>query len=296
MSHGQKGEGFPGQRIVVLPRQVVAQAGQHPLLRGLRPTDAGYFPKAKGHLRQRPAGATETIFIYCPQGGGWCELDGRRHVVKAGELLVIPPGVPHRYGANENHPWTIHWFHAIGEDLPYYLNELGVTRRQPVIALGADARVLALFAEVYDILDQGYAPARLLYAAQVLAHLLGVMIWLRPGAAAKGTTDSRQRILHSVEYMKQHLEKPLRVAQLAAIANLSVSHYSALFTACTGYAPIDYFIRLRMHRACQLLDTTGSSVKEVAGALGYEDPLYFSRVFRSVNDLPPTEYRRTHKG
>jgi len=51
------------------------------------------------------------------------------------------------------------------------------------------------------------------------------------------------------------------------------------------------------HKSCQqLLDTTDSSVKEVAARLGYEDPLYFSRVFRTVNDRTPTEYRKLRKG
>lgn len=55
-------------------------------------------------------------------------------------------------------------------------------------------------------------------------------------------------------------------------------------------------MRLRMHRASQLLDTTPLSVKAVATALGYEDPLYFSRVFRSVNKVSPKAYRQMLKG
>ena len=59
---------------------------------------------------------------------------------------------------------------------------------------------------------------------------------------------------------------------------------------------MDYFNRLRMHQACQLLDTTSFSIKEIATRLGYQDPFYFSRAFRSVNKVAPTEYRRLHKG
>jgi AraC-like DNA-binding protein len=50
----------------------------------------------------------------------------------------------------------------------------------------------------------------------------------------------------------------------------------ALFKRLTGHAPIDFFIHLRMHRACVLLDSTWLRVKEVAAALGYDDPFYFS--------------------
>jgi AraC-like DNA-binding protein len=96
--------------------------------------------------------------------------------------------------------------------------------------------------------------------------------------------------------MKQHLNQTLKLDALSAVASLARSQYTALFKQQTGYAPIDYFIRLKMHRACQLLDTTQSSVKVIAASLGYEDPLYFSRVFRTVNETSPQAYRQKRKG
>jgi transcriptional regulator GlxA family with amidase domain len=107
--------------------------------------------------------------------------------------------------------------------------------------------------------------------------------------------DVTRKIERSVAYMKQHLNEPLQVAALAAQASISPSHYFVLFKRQTGYAPIDYFIRLKMQHARQLLDTTPSSVKEIAAALGYNDPFYFSRVFKSVNEIAPSEYRLKDK-
>jgi transcriptional regulator GlxA family with amidase domain len=99
------------------------------------------------------------------------------------------------------------------------------------------------------------------------------------------------KIEESIAYMAQNLNRPLQVSMLAALINVSPSHYFALFKRHTGRAPIDYFTRLRMERARCLLDTTTASVKEVAAALGYDDPFYFSRVFKSVNQLAPSNYR-----
>jgi len=117
MKWRQKHEGFKGQRIVVVPRPVLERAVQDPLLKGLLPTDAGYYPKAKGHTCAREHGAPETIFIYCAEGNGWCEIGGRRHEVTANQLLVVPARTPHVYGAARDIPWTIHWFHAVDRDL-----------------------------------------------------------------------------------------------------------------------------------------------------------------------------------
>lgn len=100
------------------------------------------------------------------------------------------------------------------------------------------------------------------------------------------------RISRSIAYMVEHLDQPLQVSTLAAQASVSPSHYFALFKRQMGAAPIDFFIRLRMNHARQLLDSTCSSVKEIAAVMGYEDPFYFSRVFKSVHRLAPAEYRR----
>jgi AraC-like DNA-binding protein len=113
------------------------------------------------------------------------------------------------------------------------------------------------------------------------------------GEVRKGFREEEinRKIEQTIAYMTQHLNKPLPVARLAALANISPSHFFALFKRHTGCAPIDYFIRLRMRRACDLLSTTSLSVKEVAGVLGYDDQFYFSRVFKSVNRVAPSEYR-----
>jgi AraC-like DNA-binding protein len=107
--------------------------------------------------------------------------------------------------------------------------------------------------------------------------------------------ETAQKINQSITYMRQHLDKPLQATVLAALVNISTSHYFALFKRHTGCAPIDYFTRLRMQCACRLLDSTSSSVKEIADALGYGDPFYFSRVFKSVNRVAPSEYRMRKK-
>ena len=121
---------------------------------------------------------------------------------------------------------------------------------------------------------------------------------VNPGEARRGLRDeeSDRKIEQTIAYMMEHLNQSLPVAKLAAVASMSPSHYTALFKRRTGCAPIDYFIRLRMRHARDLLMSTSLNVKEVAAALGYEDPFYFSRVFKSVNQVAPKDYRMMHKG
>jgi AraC-like DNA-binding protein len=69
-----------------------------------------------------------------------------------------------------------------------------------------------------------------------------------------------------------------------------------LFKQETGFPPIDYFLRMKIQRAGQLLDLTENSVKEISSSLGIDDPYYFSRLFKKINNCSPTEYRKRKKG
>jgi AraC-like DNA-binding protein len=115
----------------------------------------------------------------------------------------------------------------------------------------------------------------------------------KPGEEQGNNGESHvvRKIGQSISYMLQHLDQPLHVATLAAVVSFSPSHYSALFKRWMGCPPIDYFIHLRMRHACWLFDNTSLNVKEVAAALGYDDPFYFSRTFKAVNRVAPSEYR-----
>src|ERR1017187_6569469 len=103
--------------------------------------------------------------------------------------------------------------------------------------------------------------------------------------------EAARRIEVSLSYMLEHLDKPLRVSTLSALAGVSASYFFSLFKCATGYSPNDYFIRLRVRYACELLQETDLRVKEVAAVLGYGDQFYFSRVFKSVNGVAPSYYR-----
>ena len=112
-----------------------------------------------------------------------------------------------------------------------------------------------------------------------------------PALTRLADTGPEYRIQQCIAFMSQHLDQPLQVATLAAQASTSPSHFFLLFKRFTGSPPMDYFIRLRMQRACQLLARGRLPVKEVAAAVGYEDPFYFSRAFKCVHRVAPTEYR-----
>ena len=287
----EKGGGFVGQQRAMLSPEVAGIAARdRPLLRGLFAVGGGFFPRAVGHLRRRPEGAREAILIYCVKGAGWCDMAGRFQHVRAGDLLVVPPLTPHTYGAHPSTPWTIHWVHAVGENVALYLADLGVTPELPVLWMGEDLQLTALFNEVLRSLDRGSAYPNLLHASHTLGHLLALAVRHRHEGLAE-MPSSVAKVGQSIVYMSEHLDQPLRVGELAALVNVSPAHFAVLFREATGSSPRDYLHLLRLHRACQLLRGSTLSLKEIAAQLGYEDPFYFSRQFKSLQGVSPSEYR-----
>jgi len=103
---------------------------------------------------------------------------------------------------------------------------------------------------------------------------------------------SVHRLADSLDYMMNHLNQPIKIGKLSAMTGVSESRFFELFKMATGHTPLNWFIRARMSWAGRLLETSQLQVKEIAGQVGYEDPFYFSRLFKLVQGISPSDYRR----
>ncbi len=283
-------EGFPGQRLVVLPREVAARCRRLPVVRDLHVTDIGHFPAAAGHYVQRPKPRAETILIYCADGAGWCRMAGRRRRVTKGRALFIPEGVPHTYGADRRTPWSIYWVHFAGTRTADYRAALGVSVRRPLLHVPDTARVVEAFEEMAGHVHHGWTDASLLSLSTGLARFLGLLKVYQRALHPRGLR-AQEKVLESIRFMRENLGRPLSLRDLAARVYLSPSHYSALFRRQTNASPLKFFARLRMQRACALLDGTDLLVSQIGEGLGYGDPFYFSRAFARTMGLSPARYR-----
>ena len=286
-------DGFPGQRLHVLPTPLVEQASRRTPTSRLLVTDAGYFPHAAMHGRVRHQGAAQAIVILCADGAGWCELDGIGHGVGPDEMLIIPPGRPHRYYADAVRPWSIWWLHVTGADVDDLLGAIGLTVEQPTAPLLDPYLVFTLAGGICDSMARDETSASLTAAAGAAWNLLAQLAAERERRS--GTDDEPLRSVQ--DHLREHLSAPVRVPALAELAGFSTSHFSARFRAVTGFSVTEYVKRLRMARARQLLITSDHTVADIARAVGYPDPFYFSRQFTAVHGTCPRTYRaRVHEG
>ncbi|HEY5960170.1 MAG TPA: AraC family transcriptional regulator [Polyangiaceae bacterium] len=230
------------------------------------------------------------LLVFCTKGIGSCAVADRSLRLRSGSLLIVPDGAACRLTLDEQTPWSGDWYHVDGSMTAEYLHALNLETEPSVLELGHDTRVTELLSELREIVQDGHQANHLLHASSILQHLFTVLI-RRNREPRRETREASQRIAASIEFMKRNLARSLDVPQLSEQAKLSTSHYSALFKRQTGRSPAEYFTRLRMQSAAELLEETTLSIKEIARQLGYRDPLYFSRVFAGVHGIAPSEYR-----
>lgn len=282
-------QGFENQRLCVVPRPQVDAALSRPGTRKLTVTDAGYFPIARGHRLIREHGSPETILILCLSGSGSVHVDGERHVLTSSSWTTIPALTPHEYRASDDDPWTIWWIHVRGADAAELSGPM-LGAPQQVMRLRSVDRVVALFDELITLLEGRLSPAHLLAASGVAWSLL-TRLSADTMLPAEGSALER-----AIRYLESRIDGSIRVTELASMVGMSPSHLTALFRESTGGGPGAFHTSLKMARARTLLDQTSIPVSEVAAAVGYDDPLYFSRHFRRIHGVNPTAYRAQHKG
>jgi AraC family transcriptional regulator len=115
----------------------------------------------------------------------------------------------------------------------------------------------------------------------------------KPGANDKGLAAWQLRRV--VEYVDAHLPKRVDLAQLAALAGLSLAHFSRAFKASTGMAPYRWQLDARIRRAQALLIDTRASLDQVAEVTGFADAEHFGRTFRKLTGATPAAWRQDRK-
>ena len=291
----KKKEGFEGQKAIVLPHSVIRMLEKNPMTAPIHITDIGYYPRAQYHYRERQHGCKQHILIFCVGGKGWFKLNNRKYDVLPENFFLIPSGTPHSYGADYDEPWSIYWIHFKGSLSVHVSKKLaGINQIYPTKSDASDER-LQLFEEIYQTLDKGYSIDNLQYSSMCLWHFLSSFLFINH---FKNFLYEKEHdfIDQVIDFLKSNLSKNYKLKEISEEFGFSASHFSYLFRNRTGYAPLEYFSILKIQRACQYLDLTGLRIKEIAAALGYDDPYYFSRVFHKIMNMSPVDYRQKQKG
>ena len=285
-------EGFIGQAMLVLPpdrqRAILANA----LSKNFYATAIGYYPHASYHDRERPNGSDQYILLYCVGGKGWIRLNDTEYQLIPNTYIILPKNIPHHYGSSLKEPWSIYWLHFSGKQSDLLYSRYADSGEEGPQYIPYQENRIALFQQIIQALenDSGNAEMELTYLK--LLQFVGSFIYTDSASKESSIDDA---ITASVRFMKQNLQKNFSIQELASQANYSVSRYSELFRLKTGYAPIQYFIQLKIQKSCQYLYFSKMNIKEICKEIGFEDPYYFSRMFKKQMGMPPLQYRKMQK-
>ena len=294
MNDQRRKDGFLGEKQINVPVNILNRTiRKMPFLNSIYITHIGYFPKAQYHYRERKHGCDDYILFYCLGGVGHIDTADQKYLLKTNQFLILPPNEYHRYQADIEDPWTIYWVHFSGSRLHELEDQFHLANFKMPTDIYYSEEMLQTWEEMFYSLDKGYTSNSISFANLTLYRFLSFFLFPDRKKLVQKEEDTGQPSLvsDSIRYMKENVVERFTVEDLSEKANLSASHYTALFKKSTGMSPMDYFIRMKIQYACQLLSQSKLKIKEVGDKIGYEDPYYFSRIFKKVTGKSPAQYK-----
>lgn len=122
-----------------------------------------------------------------------------------------------------------------------------------------------------------------------LTNVLETALDLRDSISGK---KYRSMLADAKSYICQHFDdENISLNSVAAYVNISPNHFSRIFSQEMGQTFVEYLTSVRMEKAKELLRTSSMKTAEIAFAVGYKDPHYFSNLFKKTQECTPKEFR-----
>ena len=106
------------------------------------------------------------------------------------------------------------------------------------------------------------------------------------------STYMQEEMENAQRYFNEHYNENINIEEFAASRSMSVSWFLRNFKQVVGMSPMHYILTNRINNAVSLLETTDYNVTEISTIVGYENPMYFSRLFKKQKGVSPTDYRK----
>ncbi|MEA4889404.1 MAG: AraC family transcriptional regulator [Clostridiaceae bacterium] len=245
-----------------------------------------------------PAVRDYYLIHFILSGKGFFQCEGRTDELAAGQGFLICPDKVAYYQADTQDPWRYVWIGFKGSKAAYYLRRAGLSPQAPIIGAPGLAddqtSVLTLSGCFRQIAaDSGLRNGRDLRLLAWLQLMLSILTEQNAGGSPEEDQTGRcaEYVRQACDFMEMNYARKITVGELAGHIGLDRSYFGLLFRRSTGLPPQQYLLRLRMEKACSLMTRSRLPVAAIAHAVGYEDPLLFSRMFRQTVGCPPSQYR-----
>lgn len=227
--------------------------------------------------------------IYIREGSGRFETHNQKIKIQPDSVILLTPGLWHRYRPNSETGWQEFWVGFAGT---YYdaLFKSGFFRDRHIIRVSQPKRMTTAF-EALLAADRDGCPA----LQQVLASHTNLLLAMTYGATLPARTNAARAgsliVQKAREFMLADETSQIPLEKVARILGVNYSHFRRTFREHTGLSPHQYRIQLKLNYARDLLLNTQLSIKEIAFRSGYEEEPYFCRLFKKHYGKTPSSYR-----
>lgn len=252
----------------------------------------GHFRETSGYQAHRQNGVDDWLLIHTVSGRGRFGYGTGEVVAQPGDWMLLRPGTMHDYGVEHGlRRWELLWVHFQPREhwrpwLKWPVVQGGLMR----LALGGEPEARGIAERFFDAhrLRESSLRQREELAMNALEEVILRCNEHNP-LATPGHGD--ERVEKARAFMARSFELRVTLADIAAEVGLSSSRLSHLFKDETGQTPLGYLETIRMQRAVELLQRTSFSVKQIAGAVGFDSAFYFSLRFKAWTRMSPTAFR-----
>lgn len=263
----------------------VAFDGQH----GERPVAvrlAGRFTEVSHHAVHHRI-LEESVAIFCVWGCGWYTLGDKKGVVGPGDLLLLPPGLPHGYGNTPEGAWSILWFHFSGTET---VRLLGQSKADPVFHSAYSPELQASLEQLFNLIPSVRSFVDVLRVDALFTEFLCLPA-LQEKEPQADCVAAEGYVQKAIYYFSKHENRLPSLEETARYVGVSKFYLIKLFQKYQGLSPMEYMKAEKMKRACRLLLETHLSVAEIGELLGYSSPYHLSKCFKERFGYSPRQFR-----
>ncbi len=247
-----------------------------------------YITKNTRTLREK--GRLDYQLIYMVRGTGRFLVDDNMVDIPRGNIIIFHPGEVQQYAYQYSDTPELYWVHFTGSGAQEYLNKVGLLHKR-VHLVGIHNTCIEYFKKIiYELQLKSYLYEQLADAA--LMELLAFMGRKKIDAEKYGTGSMDTNIQNIIEQMHLECGRQWSINEMAKSCLLSPNRFMHRFKEQTGLSANNYLIKIRLDKARDLLLSTSLSIKEISNIIGYENALYFSRLFSKTEGVSPREYRK----